>query len=1021
MNYVNLKVHSDHSLLEGVGKISQYIERAKELGQSHIGFSDTEISSLLPAYIEANKNNITPILGLELFTYGLKSEGEYSINAYAKNYKGYKELIELYKISKQNTNIKRNILNIQDIIKNSSNLAILIGGINSEIHKSFNNLDYADIREIISFFKKNFNDVYVEVPCFNFDKKDFMFEYIDILKNADVKYILTSDVYYVYKQDFYLQKILTAIKQDKKINSLEKYYKQTDLYLKSNEDILPYTKDFDEEFLKNCEYNLKIFLENINLKIEKSNDLPEIIKENEQEHLKKLCFDFLLKKELLNETYKKRLEYELSVINKMGFNRYFLIVLDIINFAKKENILYGPGRGSSAGSLVSYCLGITNVDPIKNGLYFERFLNEGRKTMPDIDLDFESLKRHLIVEYLADKYGNNNVAHILTFSNFKEKQLEKDLNKVFGKTKYDKEQIIKKLSGNIRHHSIHASGIIISSKDINDIACVNYDAVRNISVVQSSMEELSYMGLIKFDILSVSMFDIIKQTLDLINLKLEDIKFDDKKTFDLYNKGQTAAIFQVEANNMTRFIKQFKINKLEDLSLALAIFRPGPLNSIKEIKNIKNNKPNYEFEKLKEILDPSYGIIIYQEQIMEIAKSIAGFSLSEADDLRRAISKKNENIFKEYEEKFIQNCIKNGYDKELSLKLYHKLEKFAQYGFNKSHSISYAMVSYYSAYLKANYMKEYMMVNLNNNINDISKMNQLIFEMFLNDIQILKPCVNNSDKYFKIEDNKIRYGLYAIKNLPKELANNIISQREKINFSDINNFCTRLINHGLNEENFKILASSGALNCFNISIKELVENAKEIINNAKNLLEQEENIGARLFFADSEKILPYFKKNIEEYKEKELLKEKIKFTAFFYHNDIIKLLDLTNIDIFFAIDNKKENILNFNNLKNPIKNDLDLNVNCEYIIKHSNKYSLLKDVKNIKNTSIFLLLDNLTLEQKENLKAFLKNKGGNCLIQFYENKKLLKTDKKMYFNPSFENLTNLSEIINFKNIKLVIT
>lgn len=991
--FINLKLHTDYTLLEGVAKIEDYVEKAKKLNVDTIGVTDKNLCSTMKLYNLCKKQNLNLVLGLEVYIYGINLEGKYALNIYAIGDMGYKSLIKLANISF----LKHGILNLKDILE-LKDVVILSGGINSEIYKLIENLELYNAKNTILEYQKKFSNFYLELPCFSMPKKCIE-KYVEFAKELNLKLVATNDTYYAEKKDARLQKIVSAIRENTTVKSVKNYYTPQDLYFKTKEEIRKnldfIDKDIVNEAIANTEYIAKLCTFNF---VKQKNNLPKLnLDISEGEYLKKLVYSKLNEKyEKKYDLAKKRVEKELEVIDKMGFSSYFLIVYDIVNYAKNNDIMVGPGRGSASGCIISYILGITDVDPIKYDLMFERFLNSGRKNMPDIDLDFETTKKDKVIQYVMDKYGKDYVANIITFSKMKEKQVKKDLSRVF-RCRENSSTIkpyIQKLLGNVRHSSIHASGIVITRDKLENIVPVNRVESLNINISQYQMEELETMGLLKIDFLSLVNLDILSSTVKLTKVKLKDIPLDDDKTFKLYNSGKTLGIFQVESKGITELIKRYRINNFFDISIVLALYRPGPLksgmvNHLIDVKN-KGEKITYLLDELEDILKPTYGVIIYQEQIMQIAKKIAKFTLNEADDLRRAISKKKINILEEYKNKFISSSIENGYDREKVVKLYDQIEKFGEYGFNKSHTIPYAMLSYYTAYFKAHYTKEFVVSIINSQLGIHDKLEAYCEILKEKDIDILLPNINRSKEYFFVEEQNVRYGLYSITNISLSLAKDIVEERNKNGeYKDILDFVCRMQKYSFSIKQFECLAKVGAFDEFLITRKELIKNSKEIFELAIEKQKRENNVCINLFLKNEAQKEKYIIKNEKEYSIDEKLnfeKELLGIMISLPHNDVVDvIMNKSTYDKGYIFEVKNENIS-------------------------------IKDINKLKSSIVNILLDNLTIAQKEKLKLLIKNRGGYAKIRFYENKSRLDMKKAIYFDINYTK--ELIEIVGKKNVKI---
>lgn len=981
--YINLKVYTDYTLLEGVGKISDYVKKVSELGLKGLGLVDKSMCSAMKMYNLCKKNNINLLMGLTVFVYGVKREGKYILTLYAKGEKGYKELVNLSSLSYR----KKGVLDISDISK-CNNILVTTGSLNSEVYVLMKDLEYSTVREVLKEYSSKFKDIYLELPCFLKDEKRLA-KYIEISKEMDVELIAVNDTFYLQKEDRKLQKIVARIGN-------KKWYEEKGLYFKTEEEIREDLSFLDKNVLDKAIENTEKILEEYKMELDlSSKKVPKLQFDIPQEqYLKNLVYDNLAKKYTKRyDEAKKRADYELEIISKMGFNGYFLIVEDIVRYARQNDILVGPGRGSASGSIVSYLLGITKVDPLKYDLMFERFLNIARKNMPDIDLDFETAKKDKIIQYVMDKYGKDYVSNIITFSTMKEKALIKDLKRVFKnrENKYVIDEVVEKLKGNVRHSSIHPSGVIISSEKLTDIVPINFDSLLNVNITQYQMEELETMGLLKMDFLSLSNLDILSSCTKLTNIKLDDIPLDDKNTFEEYNKGKTLGIFQVEARGITELIKRYIINEFQDISTVLALYRPGPLKSgmIDKLISIKNGngKVEYLFPQLEEVLSSTYGVIIYQEQVMKIARIIAGFDLNEADDLRKAISKKKMDILENYKKRFIEDSVNRGFDRSKVEVLYNQIEKFGEYGFNKSHTIPYAMLSYYTAYFKTNYTKEFFCSYLNSqlgihdNLKDVAK-----------EVNILKPDINLSDVKFTVEKDGIRYGLCNISGISVSFSNDILNERKKGKFLNILDFCYRLLEYGITKKQCQILADAGVFDSFCITRKEVVLNVDEIYSLALKKKEQKEDVCRTIFFDDKKDDIKYIQKDTKEY-------------------EILELLDMEEKMLGLKLSFPREEVLNVIKNKHIFLSEYNLVLKNGLLVK-------LSEIGKHKASITNILLDNVDEDNLEKLKKYILKNGGYSKVVFYKQKQKLPTKTNRYIYLSKKNIEELISIVGKNNLRI---
>ena len=800
---IPLKITTEYSLLKSLIKLPDLISFLNENNIKECAICDENLNGFMDFYLKCKENNIKPIIGLDTVYESMH------IYVYAKNYLGYQELLKI------------------DYLKDNMNLSYL---------ENSNLLVIIPFKSIDIYEKLKYKDnVYIGF-CNDIEKNNALL--------ISDKIVYVDNVRCLYKKDISYLKYLKML-NDNFVYNDNAYYKAS-----SFEDIQT-TYEFSKQINLEIPFDKKY--------IPKYNN-----SDNNYEYLKKLCILGLNKRfnGKVSNKYKERILYELDVINKMGFVDYFLIVYDYVLYAKKNDIFVGPGRGSAAGSLVSYSLGITNIDPIKYDLLFERFLNINRKKMPDIDIDFESDKRINMIEYVKNKYGFDKVAVGLTFNNYKAKLILRDLAKLLKvdsnvfdkfikninsslslKENYQNEKVKKyiemyselknlydisyHLEGLKKNTSTHAAGVIISSEKLGKIIPIsNEDGTLKTGI---EMPYLEKMGLLKMDFLALEKLNIISKVSKKIkNFNINNIPLDDKKTLKIFYDADTDDIFQFESSYAKSVLDKLKITSFNELTVSLALVRPGANKQIDEY--LKNKKEGINLTgDLADILGATYGTIIYQEQVMKIFEKVGGYSLFEADDIRVAISKKKEDIINAQHDKFVYGGIKNGYSKEFVEKLFNKIKEFGGYGFNKSHSVAYALVSYQMAYLKANYPKEFMFYLLENN-KDISKCEKILSSLKNSGYKLLKPNINYSiDKYAE-KNGYILLPLNIIRGLNDDIISKIIRVREN-GFNDIFDFFVKT-NSFLNNETYLILIKSGALDIFKINKQTMIKNIDVILNYA---------------------------------------------------------------------------------------------------------------------------------------------------------------------------------------------
>lgn len=858
MNYVPLYIKTENSLLSSLIKIDELIKFAKSYNYKALSIVDNNMFGVMEFYKKCLQNDIKPIIGLEV-------KLDNNLVLYAKNYNGYKNLLKISTIMSE-SKVDINILE-----KYSSDLICVI---------PFN------YRFIYDELNKMFQNVFISYK----NKEEY-----DLI-NKDIS-IYMNETLYLQKKDSNYLKYLIAIRDGKKIDEVN--------ILGDNHLLLP-------EEIKNYDFNSnnQKILDMCNLKIELHKDLLPIYEcpnnLDAYSYLKELCQDGMRKRfgSSVGKVYIDRLKYELNIINKMGFCNYFLVVYDYVKYAKEHGILVGPGRGSAAGSLVSYLLNITTIDPIKYNLLFERFLNPERVTMPDIDIDFQYDRREEVINYCVNKYGSKKVAGIITFNTLGAKQAIRDigrvmdinLDKIDALTKlidsnlslrenyndsklkrilnedselFNLYKVSLKFEGLKRHTSNHAAGIVMCNENLDEI--IPLYKKDGMFLTAYSMDYLEEQGLLKMDLLAIKNLTLIDTVLKEVNKKnkvisFDDIPFEDSEATNVFTSVNTLGIFQFESTGMMNFLRKFRPSNFQDIVAALALFRPGPMNNIDSYIKRKQNKEKIDYfdKSLEKVLKPTYGIIIYQEQIMQIASIMAGFSLGEADILRRAMSKKKEEILLKEKDKFINGSIKRGYSEELARKIYDLILKFAAYGFNKAHSVSYATISYRMAYLKAHYKEDFMKTLLNFELNSVNKTKEYIYECKKEGLNILKPDINKSDKYYLKEKDGIRYPLTGLKNLGSMIVNNILDERKNGDFKSIYDFIKRTNRKNINKKTLISLIDAGCFDSFDLNHRTMIDGIDLIINYGELIKDLDEEFV----------LLPELEIK-EEYSKHELLKREL--------------------------------------------------------------------------------------------------------------------------------------------------
>ena len=893
--FTHLHVHSHYSLLDGLAKIDELINRAKELNFESLALTDHGAMYGIPEFYKtATANGIKPIIGVEVYVAPESrfqkrpkiDSRNFHLTLLAKNEKGYKNLLQLVTRSHLEGFYYKPRVDKELLSEYHEGVIALSGCLAGEISRLIiaNRLDEAE--EKIKEYQKIFGeDFYLEInyhPKIE-ESKTIKEQLIRLSKKLSIPAVATYDTHYLKSEDAEAHDILLAVQTGNKI------FEEDRLTLSADDFSFCSTEHMEELFYDFPEAieNTQLIADACNVELEFGKTLLPYFEvplgETPESHLRKLCEENLPKRfPKITPEINDRLNYELGVIEKTGFASYFLIVEDFVNWAKNNGIVVGPGRGSAAGSLVAYLLNITDVDPLKYNLLFERFLNPERLQMPDIDMDFADTRRDEVVGYLKNRYGENRVAQIITFGTMASRAAVRDTGRALGlsysfcdtiaklipfnatldealtnvielKNLYERDQDVKKLidaakklEGVARHASIHACGIVITKEEI-----VNYTPLQrapqdeNSIITQYDMYSLESLGLLKMDLLGLRNLTIIEDALNIIEQTTsEKINFSqldekDKKTFELMQKGETVGVFQLESQGMRRYLKELKPTDMEDLIAMISLYRPGPMDLIPHYiaRKYGKEKITYLHPKLEPILKSTYGIAIYQEQLLQIAKDLAGFSLGEADLLRRAIGKKIKSLLDAQKQKLIQGMIERDINQDIAEKIWEFIEPFAQYGFNRSHSACYAQIAFRTAYLKAHYPLEFMTALMNNEATETERAAQLINECRRMRITVLPPDLNESFEKFSVvkEKNAIRFGLLAIKNVGENIVKEIIKERERNGrFENIENFLQRICHKDLNKKSLESLTKAGVFDS-------LAEREK-LIANLDNLLSYNQEV-----------------------------------------------------------------------------------------------------------------------------------------------------------------------------------
>jgi DNA polymerase-3 subunit alpha len=881
--------------LDGLPRIDEILNYCKKLGMDSVALTDHgNISGAVEFYKKAKELGIKPIIGCEVYLAFERmfqkrpkiDDKRYHIVLLVKNETGYKNLVKLITKSHLEGFYYKPRIDEELLSQYCEGLIGLSACLQGKIPqlilaKKIDEAEKTALKYQEIFGKDNF---YLELqhhPNLE-DQKKVNKALIQISKKLKIPLVATNDCHYLKPEDAEAQDILMLINTGADPNDPERLtLKGDDFSMRSPERMFEDFKEVPEAIL-----NTQKISEMCNFEFELGKiKLPKFETPNgksPEEYLKELCYQGLEKRYGKNPSKEivERLNYELEVIKKTGFASYFLIVQDLVKWAKENHIVVGPGRGSVGGSLVAYVLGITNVDPIKYNLLFERFLNPERISLPDIDLDFTDRRRDEVIEYVAKKYGRDKVAQIITFGRMNARAVVRDVGRALGYPYSYCDRIAKlipfgftldeslakipelreiylgdpkaqklidfakKLEGVARHASTHACGVVISAESLDNIVPLQHPTQDEEAIVtQYEMYSIEDLGLLKMDFLGLKNLTIIEETIKKIyaihkkEIDINNIPLDDKATYKLLQKGETVGVFQLESEGMQKCLREVKPTNIEDLSAILALYRPGPMQFIPDYiaGKFKKKKIEYLHEKLKPILEPTYGVMIYQEQLMQIARDLAGFSLGEADVLRKAVGKKIKSLLEAQREKLIQGMMKNGISKELAEKIWNWILPFAHYGFNRSHSCAYALIAYQTAYLKAHYPLEFMASLLSAELGDVERVGFLIKECKKMGIEVLPPDINESYLEFSIvpKTKKIRFGLVAIKNVGESFARAIVKERKANgNFSSIFDFLSRMDVKFLNKKPLESMIKAGVFDKFG-ERNQLLENLERLLEWAK--------------------------------------------------------------------------------------------------------------------------------------------------------------------------------------------
>ncbi|MCM8831382.1 MAG: DNA polymerase III subunit alpha [Candidatus Omnitrophica bacterium] len=1129
-DFVHLHVHTQYSLLDGACLLEKLIDKACAFKFPALAITDHgNLFGCIKFYNLCIEKGIKPIIGIEAYVakdsrfkkdYKMGEESSYHLILLAKDNQGYKNLIKLASLGYLEGFYYKPRIDKQLLSEYSNGLvctsACLGGEIPSLILSDKINDAYKTSDEYLNIFGKG--NFYLEIMENGLPEQKKVNKFLlKISKDLDIPIIATNDIHYLEQDEAFAHEVLLSIQTQTTLNDPNRFKFGSDtFYFRSPQEMKDIFKDLPEAIKNTLEVASKcnLIMDFFQIYLP-SFPLPE--NETDYSFLRKLCYQNLESRyPNPSDLIIKRLEYELSVIKKTGFSSYFLIIWDLVKFAKENNIPVGPGRGSAAGSIVSYLLGITDIDPIKYNLIFERFLNPERISMPDIDIDFCFERRQKILEYVEQKYGKTNVAQIVTFGTMLARAVVRDVGRVMGFSYSEVDKIAKmipqtighqitlkqaleinpqlaeiyrtnesvkklidvamKLEGLSRHASTHAAGVVISDKPLIERIPLAKGAEDEV-VTGFDMESLEKTGLLKMDFLGLKTLTVIDETIKIIkrtkniDIDIKKIPLDDKKTFSLLAEGKTIGVFQLESRGVRELLKKLVPTRFEDIIAVLALYRPGPLGSgmVDDfIERKHKRKPiNYLHPKLEPILKETYGIIVYQEQTMQIASTLAGFSMSQADLLRKAIGKKVPEIMEEQRNLFVEGCKKNNIPERIANQIFDLIDYFSGYGFNKSHSTAYALISYQTAYLKANFKVEFMAALLTSERNNTDKIKEYVNEATSLGIKVLPPDINTSYANFTVtEDGNIRFGLLAIKNVGEVALENIIAVRKEKKFENIFDFLDRVNPRTVNKKVIESLIKSGAMDSFGLKRAQMMAILEDFLNkdykkdkdqmclfsiNQKKVIPQLEewpiqqilNFEKELLgmYISSHPLQQYFddikyikyQKIISLYEGQNMpqtvifgIIEEIKIITTRQKNErmaIVKIEDDTSWVEVFVFPRLFEESLPFLNKKAIvfIEGKLETKEKIPKIL--ATKIIPIETImENVKEINIYIKDKNFKVDKLK--KIFNNNRGKTPVVFVFKNSKMqgirIKTANEFFLNPKIEILNKIASVVGEENLSLVI-
>ena len=1051
-DFVHLHLHTEYSLLDGACRIDRLMQKIKDNGQKAVAITDHGVMyGCVDFYKEAKNHGIKPIIGCEVYVaprsrrdmiYKVDST-PYHLVLLCKNDVGYRNLIKMVSIANREGFYNKPRIDRELLELYHEGLICLSACLAGEIPQALMTGDYDRARDTAVYYKELFgkDNYYIELQNHGIEEQiEILPDLIRLSRELDIPLVATNDCHYIDRADSEMQHILICIQTNHTIDDDDVMEFKTDhFYVKSTEEMydlfsaVPEALTNTAKIADMCNFDFEFGV----------TKLPYFSTPDGSDNLdffNRLCDEGLRKRygDHPDQSIVDRLEYEKSVVTQMGYVDYYLIVWDFINYARENDIPVGPGRGSGAGSIAAYCMGITDLDPIRYNLIFERFLNPERVSMPDFDIDFCYEKRSKVIEYVTQKYGSDHVAQIVTFGTMAARLAVRDVGRVLGlpygqvdtvaklipqelgitidkaferkpelKQLYDSDPQVRrlldlsmKIEGMPRHASTHAAGVVITRDEVSDYVPLakNDESF----VTQFTMTTLEELGLLKMDFLGLRTLTVIADCEDEIqktepSFSISGVSFDDSDVYEMLSQGNTTGVFQLESGGMRQLIINMKPENLEDIIAVISLYRPGPMDSIPSYLENRKHPDDiaYKTPLLKPILDVTNGVIIYQEQVMQICRELAGFSLGKADIVRRAMAKKKKSEMEKSGREFIEGCRQNGISEDIAQSLYDDMASFASYAFNKSHAAVYADVAYQTAYLKCHYPVQFMAALMTSIIDRTDKVIEYIAECHSMGIDLLPPDINKSRAGFTVENGKIRFGLSAVKNVGRSLIDSIVKERENGPFTSFVGFYSRLESNELNRRAVENLIRSGAMDCLGKSRKSLLLSIELVSKSVEK--EKKDSIAGQISFLDLEGADdsdPYTDEMIEdmgEYSQDEILKGEKESTGLYFsshplnaYSSLISQHRLTTISEILAngedLDGRNVSVLceiesirtkvTKNNETMAFVNIEDMSSTLEMLVfpKVLTRYS-----QKLRENSIFIVTGRISFREEEQPKLLLSD------------------------------------------------